>query len=39
VRLTRRGDAFETEELGAVQFVPLIGRHGFAGDAQDRTEG
>lgn len=28
-RVTRRGEAFETEALGPVQFVPLVGRHGF----------
>lgn len=34
IRLTRRGDAFEQEELGPAQFVPLIGRHGFTGDRE-----
>jgi protein-L-isoaspartate(D-aspartate) O-methyltransferase len=29
-RITRRGGGFETEILGPVQFVPLVGRHGFA---------
>lgn len=28
-RITRRGRGFEEETLGAAQFVPLIGRHGF----------
>jgi protein-L-isoaspartate(D-aspartate) O-methyltransferase len=32
-RVTRRGeDRFETEDLGPVRFVPLIGAHGWAGD-------
>jgi protein-L-isoaspartate(D-aspartate) O-methyltransferase len=29
VRIVRRGDEVAQERLGAVQFVPLIGRHGF----------
>ncbi len=33
VRVTRRGGELVEERLGAVQFVPLIGRHGFG----DRT--
>lgn len=28
-RVTRRGDACDVEDLGPVQFVPLVGRHGF----------
>jgi len=28
-RVTRRGDTFQSEDLGPVQFVPLLGRHGF----------
>jgi len=28
VRVTRRGEEFAEEHLGAAQFVPLIGRHG-----------
>ncbi len=35
VRLTRRGDGFEEEDLGPAQFVPLIGRHRFP----DRRDG
>ena len=32
-RVTRRGeDKFETEDLGPVRFVPLIGAHGWTGD-------
>jgi protein-L-isoaspartate(D-aspartate) O-methyltransferase len=27
--VTRRGDAFEREDLDAVRFVPLLGRHGW----------
>lgn len=27
--VTRRGDAFERQDLGPVRFVPLIGRHGW----------
>jgi protein-L-isoaspartate(D-aspartate) O-methyltransferase len=38
VRLTRRGDAFEQEELGPAQFVPLLGRHGFSADSPARAE-
>jgi protein-L-isoaspartate(D-aspartate) O-methyltransferase len=34
VRLTRQGEQFARDELGPVQFVPLVGRHGFA---QDRS--
>ncbi len=30
VRVTRHGDRLVEERLGAAQFVPLIGRHGFA---------
>jgi protein-L-isoaspartate(D-aspartate) O-methyltransferase len=30
VRLTRHGASFDREVLGAAQFVPLIGRHGYA---------
>jgi len=30
LRLTRRGDVFEQEELGSARFVRLIGRHGFS---------
>ncbi|MDE3053715.1 MAG: protein-L-isoaspartate(D-aspartate) O-methyltransferase [Gemmatimonadota bacterium] len=29
VLLTRRGDAYDREELDAVRFVPLLGRHGW----------
>ncbi len=29
VLVTRRGDGFEREELDAVRFVPLLGRHGW----------
>jgi len=29
VLITRQGDAFEREELDAVRFVPLLGRHGW----------
>jgi protein-L-isoaspartate(D-aspartate) O-methyltransferase len=29
VRVVRRGDAFEQEQLGTAQFVPLIGQHGY----------
>ena len=29
VLVTRRGDAFDREELDAVRFVPLLGRHGW----------
>jgi protein-L-isoaspartate(D-aspartate) O-methyltransferase len=36
VRVARRGEVFEEEQLGAAQFVPLIGRHGYP--ASDRTE-
>lgn len=32
LRLTRRGGAFTEDDLGPVQFVPLIGRHGFTAD-------
>jgi protein-L-isoaspartate(D-aspartate) O-methyltransferase len=39
VRLTRRGDTLEQEDLGPAQFVPLIGRHGFASDPRDRPAG
>jgi len=35
VRVTRRGTGLETEDLGPVQFVPLVGRHGFAEDRGD----
>jgi protein-L-isoaspartate(D-aspartate) O-methyltransferase len=28
-RVTRHGDTFQSEDLGPVQFVPLVGRHGF----------
>jgi protein-L-isoaspartate(D-aspartate) O-methyltransferase len=39
IRLTRRGNTFEQEELGPAQFVPLIGQHGFSGGPTDRTGG
>lgn len=29
IRVTRTGDDLATEALGAAQFVPLIGRHGY----------
>ncbi len=29
-QILRHGDAFVESELGEVQFVPLIGRHGYA---------
>ncbi|HEX8725963.1 MAG TPA: protein-L-isoaspartate(D-aspartate) O-methyltransferase [Gemmatimonadaceae bacterium] len=29
VLVTRRGDAFDREDLDAVRFVPLLGRHGW----------
>jgi len=29
VRITRRGEHLASENLGAVRFVPLVGRHGF----------
>lgn len=32
IRVTRRGGEFSPERLGPAQFVPLIGRHGFAPD-------
>ncbi len=33
MRVTRRGeDRFDTENLGPVRFVPLIGAHGWTGD-------
>jgi protein-L-isoaspartate(D-aspartate) O-methyltransferase len=28
-RVTRRGEALQSEDLGPVQFVPLVGRHGY----------
>jgi protein-L-isoaspartate(D-aspartate) O-methyltransferase len=31
-RVTRRGGACETDVLGPVQFVPLVGRHGFTAE-------
>ncbi len=33
LRVTRRGKKFEEESLGPAQFVPLVGKHGFAPDA------
>jgi hypothetical protein len=30
-RVTRRGDDFHHEDLGAFAFVPLIGEHGWPG--------
>jgi protein-L-isoaspartate(D-aspartate) O-methyltransferase len=34
IRVTRVGvDAYEEEDLGALHFVPLIGEHGWKGDA------
>lgn len=29
IRVTRRGDTFAEQDLGAAQFVPLVGKHGF----------
>ncbi len=29
LRITRRGDSFETEDLAAVRFVPLVGDEGW----------
>ncbi|MDE3127127.1 MAG: protein-L-isoaspartate O-methyltransferase, partial [Gemmatimonadota bacterium] len=29
VLVTRRGDAYDRDELDAVRFVPLLGRHGW----------
>jgi len=39
VRVTRRGDALDQEELGPAQFVPLIGRHGFTENRSERPGG
>jgi len=40
VRVTRSGDtAFETEDLGPVHFVPLIGEHGWTGGIRDLPAG
>lgn len=39
VRLTRRGDVFDEEDLGPAQFVPLIGRHGFAAGPTESGRG
>jgi protein-L-isoaspartate(D-aspartate) O-methyltransferase len=39
IRLSRRGDTFDREELGPAQFVPLIGQHGFTPPPADRTGG
>ena len=36
VRLTRRGEEFETDDLGPAQFVPLVGEHGFRVDEGQR---
>jgi protein-L-isoaspartate(D-aspartate) O-methyltransferase len=33
-RVRRRGTDFESEDLGPVQFVPLVGQHGFAAGRQ-----
>jgi protein-L-isoaspartate(D-aspartate) O-methyltransferase len=33
VRVTRRGEKYYAEALGAAQFVPLIGKHGFDKEA------
>jgi protein-L-isoaspartate O-methyltransferase len=30
VRVTRNGDGFDTEDLEAVRFVPLIGAEGWS---------
>jgi protein-L-isoaspartate(D-aspartate) O-methyltransferase len=35
LRVTKEGDRLVEQELGAVQFVPLIGRHGFT-DTRER---
>lgn len=35
VRVVRRGNAFEEEQLGSAQFVPLIGRHGYPATPDD----
>jgi len=35
VRVTRHGSSRATEDLGPVQFVPLVGRHGFPEDHRD----
>ena len=35
VRVVRRGDAFEEERLGTVQFVRLVGRHGYPATPDD----
>ena len=35
VLVRRKGDAFETQEVAPVRFVPLVGSHGWsAGDGQ-----
>lgn len=35
VRVTRRPNGLETEDLGPVRFVPLVGRHGYADGGGD----
>jgi protein-L-isoaspartate(D-aspartate) O-methyltransferase len=35
VRITKRGNTLEQDELGLARFVPLVGRHGFAADGKD----
>lgn len=35
VRVTRRGDGFDEQDLGGVLFVPLVGAHGWAADDAD----
>lgn len=37
VRVTRTGDAFKSETIAAVRFVPLIGREGWPAGAVERS--
>ena len=38
-RITRHGQTLEQQDLGPVQFVPLVGRHGFAVEREPDDQG